>query len=258
MLVKPKKVSVMQLDCGDWVYIALHPNQYWEVTFFVDNKKKVGLVRGNLSLIVNMELFKEKFELLEHKSIWSSLSEESQKNSGEYDLETMYIVKENTAKKLGCKHYIHCEMNDLYLFYISGQGFKPILGNGGGEYVITLDNCLIDVTGNSLSAIEKEVCLGTAAYGYIGIVEDMWHTNSFEKLFSETDLEPKRITVFDLLRNITSVKSFTSQIFSLMQGINSEEELLEKIAREFSKEQAAAIIATAKKGYPLSFEGLQK
>ena len=178
--------------------------------------------------------------------------------SGTYDLEAMYLGKEQTAKNLGCKHYIHCEMNDLYLFYLREQGFKAIIGNGGGEYIITSDNYLIDVTGNSLSAIEKEVCLGTAAYGYIGIVEDIWHTDSFEKLHSETDMKPKKITVFDLLRNITSVKYFTSQIFSLIQGINSEEELLEKIAREFSKEQAAAIIATAKEGYPLSFEGLQK
>lgn len=174
------------------------------------------------------------------------------------DFESMYLEKENAAKKLGCKHYIHCEMNDLYLFYLSGQGFKPIIGNGGGEYVITSDNYLINVTGNSLLAIEQEVCLGTAAYGYMGIVEDVWHTNNFEKLLSEADMEPKRITVFDLLRNITSVKSFTSQIFSLTQRINSEEELFEKLTREFSKEEAAAIKATAKKGYPLSFDGLQK
>ena len=173
-------------------------------------------------------------------------------------IDAMYLVKEQKAKKLGCKHYIHCEMNDLYLFYLREQGFKAIIGNGGGEYVITSDNYLIDVTGNSLSAIEKEACLGTAAYGYIGIVEDVWHTDRFGKLHSETDMQPKRITVFDLLRNITSVKYFTNQIFSLIQGINSEEELLGKLDREFSKEQAAVVISAAKKGYPLSLEGLQK
>lgn len=184
--------------------------------------------------------------------------EEVKHYSCAHDYEAMYIEKEHTAKKLGCKQYIHCEMDDLYLFYLSGYGFKPIIGNGGGEYVITADNYLIDVTGNSLSAIEKEVYLGTAAYGYIGIVEDIWHADSFQKLLSETDMQPKRITVFDILRNITSEKYFTNQIFSLIQGIKSEEELLEKIAREFSKEQAAVVMSAAKKGYPLSLEGLQK
>lgn len=179
-------------------------------------------------------------------------------NRGAYNIKKMYIEKEHTAKKLGCKHYIHCEMEDLYLFYLTGQGFKPIIGNGGAEYVITADNYLIDVTGNSLYAIEKEVCLGTVAYGYMGIVEDLWHTNNYEKMFSSSDFQQSKMTVFDLLRNITSVKSFATQIFSLMRGIKSEEELLEKITREFLKEQAVAVIATAKEGYPLSLEGLQK
>ena len=67
MLAKPKQACIMILDGGDGVFISLHPKQYWEATFFSDNEKKVGLVRGNLHLIVDKNMFKEKFELLEHK-----------------------------------------------------------------------------------------------------------------------------------------------------------------------------------------------
>lgn len=43
--------------------IHLHPNQKWEVTFFKDDKTKVGLEYKFLSLIMDKELFKERFAL---------------------------------------------------------------------------------------------------------------------------------------------------------------------------------------------------
>ncbi len=58
---KPLSISVMLIDGGESGSIHLHPNQKWEVTFFTDDKTKVGLERDNLSLIMNKELFKERF-----------------------------------------------------------------------------------------------------------------------------------------------------------------------------------------------------
>ncbi len=58
---KPKSIGVMFIDGGESGSIHLHPNQKWEVTFFTDDKTKVGLERDNLSLIMNKELFKERF-----------------------------------------------------------------------------------------------------------------------------------------------------------------------------------------------------
>lgn len=61
MIAKPKSVSTMLLKGGEWGSISLHPNQKWEVTFFDDDKTKVGLERDNLSLIMDKELFKDRF-----------------------------------------------------------------------------------------------------------------------------------------------------------------------------------------------------
>ncbi len=58
---KPKGVGVMLINGGESGSIHLHPNQKWEVTFFTDDKTKVGLERDNLSLIMDKELFKERF-----------------------------------------------------------------------------------------------------------------------------------------------------------------------------------------------------
>ena len=63
MIAKPKSISVMLLNGGKWGSISLHPNQKWEVTFFTDDKTKVGVERDNLSLIMDKELFKEKFAI---------------------------------------------------------------------------------------------------------------------------------------------------------------------------------------------------
>lgn len=60
-MAKPMKISVMLIDGGESGSIHLHPNQKWEVTFFKDDKTKVGLERDNLSLIIDKELFKERF-----------------------------------------------------------------------------------------------------------------------------------------------------------------------------------------------------
>ncbi len=58
---KPKSIGVMLIEGGESGGIRLHHNQKWEVTFFADDKTKVGLERDNLSLIMNKELFKERF-----------------------------------------------------------------------------------------------------------------------------------------------------------------------------------------------------
>ncbi len=61
MVAKPKSISVMLLNGGKCGSINLHPNQKWEVTFFDDDKTEVGLERDNLNLIINKQLFKERF-----------------------------------------------------------------------------------------------------------------------------------------------------------------------------------------------------
>lgn len=58
---KPKSISVMLINGGEYGSIHLHPNQKWEVTFFTDDKTKVGLERDNLALIIDKKLFKERF-----------------------------------------------------------------------------------------------------------------------------------------------------------------------------------------------------
>lgn len=58
---KPKSISVMLIDGGESGSIYLHPNQKWKVTFFNNDRTKVGLERDNLSLIMDKELFKEQF-----------------------------------------------------------------------------------------------------------------------------------------------------------------------------------------------------
>ena len=63
MIAKPKTISVMLINGGESGSIHLHPNQKWDVTFFTDDKTKVGLERDNLSLIMDKELFKERFAL---------------------------------------------------------------------------------------------------------------------------------------------------------------------------------------------------
>ena len=62
MIAKPQTVSVMTFEKG-LGSIHLHPNQKWEVTFFKDDKTKVGLEYKFLSLIMDKELFKERFAL---------------------------------------------------------------------------------------------------------------------------------------------------------------------------------------------------
>lgn len=63
MVAKPKKIGMMLINGGESGSISLHPNQKWKVTFFTDDKTKVGLERDNLSLIMNKEMFKERFAL---------------------------------------------------------------------------------------------------------------------------------------------------------------------------------------------------
>ncbi len=58
---KPKSVGIILINGGENGSIRLHPKQKWEVTFFKDDKTKVGLERDNLSLIMDKELFKERF-----------------------------------------------------------------------------------------------------------------------------------------------------------------------------------------------------
>ena len=62
-IAKPKKIGVMLINGGKCGSISLHPNQKWEVTFFSNKKNKVGLDRDNLSLIVEKDLFNERFIL---------------------------------------------------------------------------------------------------------------------------------------------------------------------------------------------------
>lgn len=62
MIAKPQTISVMTFENG-LGSIHLHPNQKWEVTFFTDDKTKVGLEYKFLSLIMDKELFKERFAL---------------------------------------------------------------------------------------------------------------------------------------------------------------------------------------------------
>lgn len=58
---KPRSVSVLLLDGGKGGTIRLHPNQSWKVTFFDDDKTKVGIERDNLYLIMNKELCESLF-----------------------------------------------------------------------------------------------------------------------------------------------------------------------------------------------------
>lgn len=60
-IAKPKSIGTMLIDGGECGSINIHPNQKWEVTFCKDDTTKVILERDNLSLILNKELFEERF-----------------------------------------------------------------------------------------------------------------------------------------------------------------------------------------------------
>lgn len=93
----------------------------------------------------------------------------------------IYAEKEKTAKECGCKYYINLTGDEMIVFRLAGNKIKTLI-NGYGEYVVTSENFLINVTANSNVAIEEEVKRGKKATGYIGTVIGMWYADAYEQI----------------------------------------------------------------------------
>lgn len=99
-------------------------------------------------------------------------------------MDKMYLEKEQTAKKVGCKYYIHLNDMDMIAFRLVGkQNTLLFAGANGEEFIITKDDLLIRVTCNSCDEIRNEANMGVHANGFIGTVHHMWYADSFQKLF---------------------------------------------------------------------------
>ena len=97
----------------------------------------------------------------------------------------MYKEKEITALKCGCKEYLLLNGDEYIIFLFTDKGMKVCMPRSDEEFVITAENHLICVTGNSNYVIELEVLRGKSAVGYVGTIDAMWYAGDLTKIMDK-------------------------------------------------------------------------